>query len=236
MNLIQHIKKAIPPKLFQRLKDYKTNAIALLCFLRNKRNLRAVAGKKDVYNVLFFLESSALWKYNHLYRLMQYSKCFNPTLVVCPNRLREETEMQDSMLKTYDEMLSFGFNVVLGYDIQKKEYINVRTLDPQIIFFTNSWEQYLDERFHIAQYSDILTCYMNYSFVTTPHKWSFVTNISARVWRYFQECNEYNKLLKTWTPGRNAIVSGYTLYDEFINHDSTGEDWKRNDKLLKRVI
>lgn len=237
MNLIRYIKKIIPEKLLRRTKSLKMNAIALFCFVRNKRNLCAIAGKRDVYNVLFFLESSSLWKYNNLYRLMQKSMHFNPIIIVCPNIKKDRDEMLRGMCDTYAEMCSNGYSTIMGYDVFKKEYVDIRALDPHIIFFTNSWEQYLDERFHIERYNDVLTCYINYSFVTTPHKWSFVTNVSTRVWRYFQECDAYNKILRQWTLGINTIVTGYTIYDEFLNTEAIGKDWKqKNCATLKRVI
>lgn len=237
MNLIRYIKKIIPEKLLRRTKSLKTNAIALFCFVRNQRNLCVIAGKRDVYNVLFFLESSSLWKYNNLYRLMQKSMHFNPIIIVCPNIKKDRDEMLRGMCDTYAEMCSNGYSTIMGYDVSKGEYVDVRALDPHIVFFTSSWEQYLDKRFHISQFNDTLTCYMNYSFATTPHKWSFVTEVSTRAWKYFQECNEYNKILKRWTCGKNTVVSGYTMYDEFINTDAKGKDWKlKNNSSLKRVI
>lgn len=237
MNIKKIIKNVIPKKLLKHLKQFRLNIIALGCFIRNRHNLRSIAGKKDVYNVLFFLESSSLWKYGYLFRLMQESRCFNPTILVCPNIKKKRSEKFDVMLSTYNEMLANGYNTILAYNMQSDEYVDIRGLDPHIIFFTNSWEQYLDEQFHISQYKDVLTCYLNYSFVTTPHKWSFVTNVSTRVWKYFQECSEYNRFLKQWTIGKNAVVSGYTMFDEFITLDAIGKDWKlKNNSLLKRVI
>lgn len=237
MNIKKIIKKVIPEKLLKHLKQFKLNIIALGCFIRNRHNLRSIAGKKDVYNVLFFLESSSLWKYGYLFRLMQESRCFNPIIVVYPNIIKDKENALSVMQDTYNEMVSNGFYVLMGYNICTGEYLDVRLLNPDVVFFTNSWEQVMDSRFHVVNFADTLTCYMNYSYVTTPYKWSFVTQMSLRVWRYFQECDAYNKILRQWTLGINTIVTGYTIYDEFLNTEAIGKDWKqKNCATLKRVI
>ena len=232
MTLKSLIKKITPNfvlSVYRLLKAYRNE-------IRYKITVRTLVKNVDVYNVLFFLEISSLWKYHHLYNLLKKSNYFKPTIVVCPNITKSSSDMLRIMYETYNDMLSNGYNVLLGYNEETQEYINVRNLNPHIIFFTNSWEFYLDKRFHIKEYSDVLTCYMNYSFVTTPHKWSFATEVSTNVWRYFQECEEYNRILKQWTPGRNALVTGYPMYDEFVHSNAEGKDWKKKESTLKRVI
>lgn len=236
MNAIQKIESYMPSGFVQLYRHLKELYIIESSLLLNRRNLKRLAGKHDVYNVVFFLEQASLWKYHHLYDLMEKSSRFNPIIVICPNVLKSRKDMIASMHKTYSEMKKNGYNVMLGYNEDKDEYINVRALSPHIIFFTSPWEGYMHSTFHVKHYSDILTCYMNYGWATTPHKWSFVTHVSLKSWRYFQECQDYNRLLKQWVSVRNAVVTGYPMYDDFLLSKETGKDWKINDNNVKRVI
>lgn len=235
MNTIQRIEQFIPSFLLKIYRQAKREYIIRVSLFRNRKNLQRLSGK-DIYNVIFFVEKSSLWKYNALYSLMKQSNHFNPIVIVSPNITLPKDEMIRTMLATYNELYKDGYHVIKGYDEAVHSYINVRKLDPHIIFFTSAWEGYLDKRFHIRQYTDVLTCYMNYGWATTPFEWSFVTNVSLRVWRYWQECEDYNRILKQWVPGGNAVVTGSPMYDAFINTKVTGKDWKLKDAKLKRVI
>lgn len=232
---VHRIESILPTSLVKLYRKLKRWYIINISLFRNKRNLRRLAGK-DIYNVLFFIEKSSLWKYNALYGLMEQSKHFNPIIIVCPNITLPKDEMIRTMLATFNELNKDRYHVIKGYDEARQMYINVRDLDPHIIFFTSAWEGYVDKRFHISQYTDVLTCYMNYGWATTPFEWSFVTNVSLRVWRYWLECKDYNRILKQWTPAKNAIVTGAPMYEVFINIVATGKDWKIRDSKLKRVI
>ncbi len=226
----------MPSGLIQLYRHCKELYIIKSSLLRNNRNLRRLVGKYDMYNVVFFLEQTSLWKYRYLYDLMEKSPQFNPIIIICPNILKSREDMLSVMHTTYNEMKTNGYNVALGYNEENNEYINVRSLTPHIIFFTSPWEGYMHSTFHIKHYSDLLTCYMNYGWATTPHKWSFVTRVSLKSWRYFQECQDYNRILKQWVLGKNAVVTGYPMYDDFLHSKETGKDWKINNNSIKRVI
>lgn len=233
---VHRIESLMPMFLVKAYRKLKRWNIINMSLLRNRRNQRRLAGSRDVYNVVFFIEKSSSWKYKALYDLMESSSHFHPTIIVCPNVTIPVKEMVGGMQETYNEMSKEGYRVIKGFDEARQAYINVRDYSPHIIFFTSAWEGYIDKRFHISQYSDVLTCYMNYGWATTPFEWSFVTNMSLRVWRYLQECNDYNRILKQWTPGKNALVTGSPMYEAFLNASAEGKDWKIKNSKLKRVI
>lgn len=236
MNLVQKIESILPTPLVHLYRWLKKEYIPRACFLRHKLTVMRLAGKREQYNVIFLLEKSSNWKYNSLYDLMKKSRHFNPTILVCPNVLLTKDDMITEMQETYDEMKKHGYRVLLGYNVNNDSYIDVRSLEPHVIFFTNAWEEYIDQSLHIRNFPDILTCYMNYGWATTPYKWSFVSNVSTRVWMYLQECQDYNRILKQWTPGMNAIVTGSPMYEAFLDVKAIGKDWKVKDNHLKRII
>lgn len=236
MNTVQKIESFLPSGMIRIYRHLKELYIIKSSLHRSNRNLKSIAGKFECYNVIFFLEQASLWKYHYLYDLMEQSKSFNPTIVICPNILKSRMDMLAAMHSTYEEMKRKDYNVILGYDEVNDSYINVPALNPHIIFFTSPWEGYMHSTFHIKNYSHLLTCYMNYGWATTPHKWSFVTSVSLRSWRYFQECQDYNLLLKQWVSGENALVTGYPMYDDFLHAKVTAKDWKIKNTSIKRVI
>jgi hypothetical protein len=230
------IKKIVPTFLLNYYRKIKRLCIAEISLIRHKQNLRRISGKYDVYNVIFLLEHASCWKYKSLYNKFEKSKNFHPIIVICPNVKKNKDEMIFHMQNTYDEMQKEKYRLLQGYNAENDTYLNIRELSPHIIFFTNAWEGYMHKNFHIDQFNDILTCYMNYGFATTPYEWSFVTDVSIRSWRYFQECVDYTRILKQWTHGKNAIVTGSPMYDAFIEAQPIGKDWKINKSGLKRVI
>ena len=88
MNTIQKIESFLPSGMIRIYRHLKELYIIKSSLHRNNRNLKRIAGKFECYNVIFFLEHASLWKYHYLYDLMEQSKSFNPTIVICPNILK----------------------------------------------------------------------------------------------------------------------------------------------------
>ena len=235
-DLIHSIESIFPNSWVNLYRRKKRDSIAYFAYLRKKRNEKRIAGKRNVYNVFFLLESSSLWKYSYLYELIDKSPYFHPVIIITPNILKSHEDMIADFNRCYYEMLSQGYNVIKGYIPESDMFIDVRTLDPHVIFFTNAWEEYNNHIFRIEKFSNILTCYMNYGWATTPHMFSFVTNVSTKVWRYLLECEDYKKVLSQWINSKNALVTGSPMYDAFIGHKETGKDWKVQNKTIKRII
>lgn len=234
--IIHSIERIFPKSWVNLYRRKKRDSIAYFAYLRNKQNEKRIAGKLDVYNVIFLLDVAAVWKYGYLYMLMDKSSHFNPLIIILPNILKTHEDMISDMNSSYEEMKQRGYNVIKGYDIQNNTFIDVHTQNPHVIFFTNAWEANFHKNFHIDSYPDVISCYMNYGWATTPHKFSFVTNVSTKVWRYLLECEDYKIVLSQWINSKNALVTGSPMYDAFEATEATGKEWKNSDKSLKRII
>ena len=124
-----------------------------------------------------------------------------------------------------------------SYDEKTDSYVDAFSFRPDIIFFSNPYDDLVDDRYNIRNYmGKTLTCYVNYGFCSVPDQWSCASQFHQRVWRYYVECEENLKQVKSYYSGDNCVVTGYPTADLFASTIATGKDWKLKDEKLKRVI
>lgn len=195
--------------------------------------------KKGKINVLFFAISASYWKFDSVYQKMLKSKRYNPIILVCPQCDRGEEHKQEQLQGCFDFYKTRGYNVINSFDKQTGNYIDARTLSPDIIFYTNPYEGLIDARYYISNFSDVLTCYANYAFLNNDEKWAASLPLHKSVWKYFCEYDftrHYNKV-GTKLYYDNRVVVGYPMYDRFATKSvASDSDWKQQGSTKKRII
>lgn len=194
--------------------------------------------KEGPINVVFFAIFKSVWKYDSLYKLLEADKRFHPVVLVCPRVNFGREEMLQTLNECYHDFKARGYNVVCAYDEKTDTYVDARSLEPDIIFYTNPYPGLIDDRYYITHFRDVLTCYVNYSYNTIKYQWGNALCFHKILWRYFCEeprlCQlaaRYQNVNKT-----NCVVSGYPTYDDFLFGSKTGKDWKKMSPKLKRII
>ncbi len=199
--------------------------------------IRRIQARKGLINVLFFAFDSNSWKYDSLFQAMQNDPDFSPMVLAVPQVNKGRDFMLFQLKHGMEYYLSKGYPALCSYDEDTDSYVDAYSLHPDIIFFSNPYDGLVDDRYNIRNYmGKTLTCYVNYGFCSVPHQWSCASQFHQRVWRYYVECEENLKQVKSYYSGDNCVVTGYPTADLFASTTATGKDWKLKDKKLKRVI
>ena len=199
------------------------------------------AKNKTKLNCVFLALFPDVWKYDRIYTLMSQSDRFNPIILVCPI----VNFGRDNMLRKMNQCYSFfqqkGYNVIRSYNDENKTYLNVRDLNPDIIFYTNPYKGLIDDRYYITQFKDVLTVYVPY-FMNCSVVKGFSSNLPLHnlVWRKYAETDYEFQISKTEQiiHGRNVVNTGYPGIESLIDDKYTPQSlpWKLEDTSLKRVI
>lgn len=198
--------------------------------------------KKDKIKVAFFALSSAVWKYEGLYRLMEQDPRFEPIVIVCPIVNYGYENMLMEMEKAYRMFYDKEYNVIKTYNETSDSYLDVKMeIEPDIVFYTNPHRGLIKDEYYINNYLDTLTCYTQYSFhVTYLNQAQYNQFFHNVLWKAFYETEIHAKMAKQYSrnKGENVIVSGYPGIDDFVYGYRNASDsvWKNPDVRLKRII
>lgn len=252
MSFKNYVKRILPSpiliplqKLHARIIDrrrlvYEKNLIEAQPELHRKA-LEKVNAKKGPIDIVFFALSDSAWKYDELYRRMEADDRFNPTILVCPIVNYGRENMLRRMNNCYDLFKQRGYNVIKSYDIETDKYIDVRSvLHPDVIFYTNPYEGFIDDRYYIEQFTDILTVYVSYAYPNSKKTYlNYDLLLHNIVWRRYVEhpCEVIDAKKVSRNHGINVIYSGYPGIDPLIKKGEVYTDvWKIKNRKIKRLI
>ena len=236
-NIVHKIESLFPKRIvegYRKIKWWVLFRKSQYCYNRIARGIRK---KGAPYNVLFFALDSNTWKYDSLFQAMQNDPDFSPMVLAVPQVNRGRDFMQFQLKHGMEYYKSKGYKAVCSYDEKTDSYVDAFSFHPDIIFFSNPYDGLVDDRYNIRNFiGKALTCYVNYGFCSVPDQWSCASQFHQRVWRYYVECEENLKQVKSYYSGDNCVVTGYPTADLFASTTATGKDWKLKDEKLKRVI
>lgn len=178
MDLLGKIKRS--PRtikyLFGNLNDMLHKyIISLRCYLRGR------------IRVIFLVEYETSCKWDTLYELMLNDIHFEPIIITCP---RADC-LRDEMLAQLERCTCFfknkGYSVVKGYDPVHNTYIDVHSLSPDCIFYTNPYDWIASPPYSIFKLSDIYACYISYFFNSAAKDEYFNSIFHKKLWRYYLE-------------------------------------------------
>ena len=196
--------------------------------------------KEGPINVVFFAIFKSVWKYDGIYRLMEADKRFYPIVLVCPVVNNGRDFMLETLHDCYSDFKERGYHVICAYDKTKDCYIDVKSLSPDIIFYTNPYHGLIDDRYYITNFRDTLTCYVSYHFGNSSNYSVFNDSLLQNLaWRLFAESDIHKHFYQKFTrgKGKNVVVSGYPGVDDLIrNSPQNTAIWKIKDPSVKRII
>ena len=223
-------------KVYRRAKRYiiwKRQQIAY------KSAIKKVRAKESSLNVVFIVNDSSEWKYDSLFRLMSQDKAFNPVILVCPLIIHYSTEQaQDIYQRTFNIFIKRGYQVVKASELVTDTSIDIEKLAPDIVFYSSLWTSYMHPKYSQSSLCKYLKCYVDYGYCSIADEWGYSSAFHGLMWRYFTECEDIKKLALAAQPRelRNAVVTGYPIYDEYEDALVDPSDWKDANRKFKRVI
>lgn len=238
MSVKNVIKSLMPTNLWKKLHNARAYVDIQSYHRRYDKTMKRLARKDEPLNVLFFAIYDSSWKYDSVYQAMLNDSLFNPIILVCPAINRGFDHMLETMnvcCQTFDKK---GYRYIKTYDEKSNTYLDVRSLNPDIIFYTNPYKGLSEEIFYIDRFPNSLFCYVNYGYINVNKEWAVNLPFHQRVWRFYVECKENQQLVKMHSliKARNTKVVGYPMYDAFAEGTNIGYDWKIKDRKVKRII
>lgn len=242
MNKIKNVRKKI------KVIPYRIYSILLIKWQRffvektlSRVRSKAKNGKK--INVIYFVETTSIWKLDSLYNIIDKDNRFQQYLVVVPIGISINDVKIKEIEDTFNYFKNKGYNVYKGYDKDTTKYLNVnKVLLPDIIFHGRPYRWATHKNFTINKFLDKLNCYINYG--------TDAENIAGRqilrsttvnaAWTFFIE-SEFHKTIYEKTAlvnGNNAVVVGYPGIEnlKYKEHKTATSSWKNSKKDVKRII
>lgn len=230
-------------KLSQIIKEFKAFINLIILKLKcNKKNLKN-SGK---INIVFLYQMPELWnKIESVCKEFINDKKFNVTILAIPKADINNTGVESGIDKYLDnEALeaSKNFNCkVIDARVNKIEWYDLKSLNPDYIFYQRPYDQYLPDIY--ASYNTIKytkACYVPYGWITTTNLQEICFNreFFRNLYLFYAENVENAKIIKKRTfvshllNLRKTLSLGYPSLD-LVNKlkGSASTSWIRDRKL-----
>lgn len=205
---------------------------------QQKKYIRQIR-KKEVINIVFLPMTVAMWKYQHLYELLRKDERFRLYIFLAP----ATTFSLDAQCKDLQDMRQYFKShdmPYVDYELEKgKNAIDIKSVvDPDILFYTQPYENCIVPYYCSYNYKDRLLCYISYSFGTLNcnfHNYNMIFyNLAWKLYFPSLECKEHARKI-AYNKGQNVIVAGYPNVDDYVLPVKT-DTWKVKDRNIKRII
>ena len=196
--------------------------------------------RKKTLNVLFLAMNPDMWKYDGVFRRMKDDPRFHPIIIgATRNSAALDIQIQEQR-KMGEYFRGKGYEFVDGYDEKSQHWLCLRSLHPDIIFYTQPYSNGIFSGFEFPCHFNAIFCYTPYYFQHSKSPWNWDNPLQNHCWRQYYAnqyqvgiCKELSRI-----KGANAIAAGYPLEEEIREIDKNKElcdkAW-HNDKR-KRVI
>lgn len=209
---------------------------------RTLKGARKLKGKEKL-EVAFILAVPGTWKLDYVFKYMQQSDRYHPYVVIIPYTVYKnysDAETEKSIRRTEEFVKSKGFEYVIPYNKESKNWIDIKkTLNPDIVFFTCPYKD-MEPKYHAYHFVDRLTCYVSYGFTSMKlFKNNFDKLAINMCGAYFLETQMHKEFACQYShaQGRNCYVTGYPGCEMYLRDDYQAKDvWKEQKELKKRII
>lgn len=194
--------------------------------------------RKGKLNVVFLATNVSMWKHDGLFRLLQKHSRFRPIVVSAmrPNESEEEQRAdQEQMEKFFTER---GFEFVCGFDFESRRWISLKSLNPDILFYTQPYTGIVVPEYYFHKYLNALQCYVPYAFETTAEKWTYDNPYQNSAWKIFLPTELHKADAQDLSDIRavNSCVAGYPMADEYATKRQGLGVWEKTFPQCKKII
>jgi hypothetical protein len=236
------LKNILKPIKVYSIKTAEYYTIKMTQYKQKKALIKVrLKSKNERIKVAFFALSSAVWKYEGIYRLMETDQRFEVIILICPIVNFGRENMLLEMKKAYKYFSENGYNTIKTYDENTNKYLDIkRKIQPDIIFYTNPYKGLILKKYYITNFKNYLTCYAHYSFRSANRNNTHYNQLFQNLlWKAFSETKIHNSLAITHSrnKGKNVELTGYPGLDylSFFGREKNNV-WKNPDTKLKRII
>lgn len=238
MNRIRKNVKYIISLLYKEIRNqlYKCKLIAVhYCYSKALLRLK----NKDKIRVAFLVLFDTVWKCDNLYRRMLSDHRFEPIIIICPVVNYGHNNMIERIEQCKRFFDSKKYSYLVSYDKNNDNFLDLRKdINPDIIVYTNPWKGLIDDRYYITNYLDKLTVYIPYFLSEGSGEHGYNSTFHNYLWRFYRETDFHLEMSKkSYTKGRNCVVSGYPGIEKFLQKNYQPIDvWPIKIAHHKRII
>ena len=185
-------------------------------YIKHIKNLKNVDRK---IKICFYVTENQKWKSQTLFDELKKNNLFEVFAVFAP-RTREQSLTQEAISSDFDFFKSKVNPIFLGYDIEKKEYKDLKCYKPDIVFYSQPWDiPEINSVKEVSKYA--LTSYIPYAIAEaiTP----MLRNVYCfhyLLWRHYTAHKLINDQYKTIPYVTNNLKAvGYPVIDEIIKNN-----------------
>ena len=222
--------RAIVKNLVLRIKiyQYERKFIGILRRIENQ----------DKVTVVFFVLFESMWKCDQLFKKLQKSDRFDPIIISFPLPEHPKKFSKENQEKVEIFFKAKQFPFIKGYDFEKNELLNISSLQPDIVFYQQPYNDGYDGLKIEDLWDRCLFCYIPYTYdiqVDSHFYNNLLQNIAWKIFIPSQMKLSYLQLMPL-NDGKNLCVTGYPSADSFIWPDIKVSEWKQSDSNIKRII
>ena len=167
--------------------------------------------------VVFLAMSVAMWRYQHLWELLDSDPRFDVNIVISPAKdyaIRQQQADVEALRRYFGERQM----PYIDFDVHGQPFDFGVRIDPDIVFYPQPYEGLLVPLHDCTAHYDRLVAYYPYSFMTGAGKQSFDFHFHNLAWRLYYSTDDIAReaRLTAWNRGRNVRVVGYPNADDFM--------------------
>lgn len=197
-----------------------------------------VEATKRKLKVVFLNSQNSKWVYQSLYEEFEKNPHFEvQVLITVGDKMMKKKNAflnyKKLALDNYNFFTSKNMNVAYAFDFDKKQYIDLSTFKPDIIFYEQPWG--LNKHHNILATSKYaLPFYCSYGSNITNGTNEYSEALYGDVYTYFLDNNFTKKFLKSHNLDENRLsVAGQLKLDAYLKPiDKTKILWKTNKKRI----
>ena len=207
--------------------------------LRRLSVINYKSGKKPL-NVLFLCSDKDVFCLETLFRLMRQSEEFQPVVGVFPYehvdpKIKFDASKYEKIVQWLEQK---QMKHVPLYDFEKKEYLSLKKVQPDIVFFNSTLGLKNTDRF-LAEASNAITCFVPYGyFLSNSQEFVFDNDFNYKMTYLFWETAPFADLSerRARNKGENSFFQGYPKLDPFFDGHSPENVWKTQSAAKKKIV
>ncbi|WP_172954986.1 hypothetical protein [Sterolibacterium denitrificans] len=206
---------------------------------RHQRLLKLLNGKQRI-RVVFLVIHKSMWKVDPVFQKMLTDPFFEPIVLICPFIVHGEEQMWIDMLEGLEYFNGKGYPICSAYNNNKKCWVKLKEMAPDIVFFTNPNRLTFKEYYENA-YLNYLSCYAGYGISVVDYnngQSQYNQDFHNACWKIFvQNKNMYDQFLRYSyrdTEGLHIVLDAI-IEDLLASKADCKSAWK-NFNTHKKVI
>lgn len=238
--IISKIKNILGSKRLEKYHKYKLkkkrekDTQKAIDYLKKRDKIIDNIKSKPIKKILFFILNMDMWKYDKLLKLLIKDERFDVTIVSfdMPQLDKINSRIQQKRIASYCE--DNGVKFIPGYDYENDTFNDLSTVHPDIISYTQPYNQGYEPWLIDSFIANSLFIYTPYGVSVTQGKHFYDTLLTNIAWKIFVGSNIEKDIINSdlSISSDNQVVTGYAITDILRNPILEKNPWKSNKKKV----